>query len=140
MDEDTREFMERELQGCMSRRSRWDSTFDLLLYGDVEYVAQLLESGRPMPFAIAQLFAKALRGGQGLPFRLEVVANPKPGQKRPGRRPEDHGLRDLDLAAQMSKRMTAGATYDDAARAVASELGVGERTVKKAYSRNKNRQ
>ena len=116
------------------RTSQWAAAVDSLQNGRMELFSDLLERGVPIPIEIGRILALAARGGVGLPFRLEVIANAKPGQKRPGRLPERHTLRNISLACRMTQKMSEGNRYDDAARLVADECCIGERTVKQAYS------
>ena len=111
--------------GLVSRRSDVE-------YGKVEQLAELLEKrADPVPVEVRRLLAAALRGAEDLPFRLEL-------KHKVGRRPELHTLRDMTMATRMAALME-NLAYDDAARRVADELGIGERTVKNAYSKHKDR-
>jgi hypothetical protein len=117
------------------RGSKYRPAIVALEYGSVGLLADLLEGGEPIPPEAGKIIAAALRGGTGLPYRLVLFANPKAGQKRAGRWPEYHALRDMVLAEQMHKRMVDGTSYDKAAEEIADAYGIGERTVKAAYSR-----
>jgi integrase len=120
------------------KQSRYWAAIQSLAFGKVELLADALERGEVIPLEAGEILATALRDGTGLPFRLKLIANPKPGAKRAGRWPENHFGRDIVLAEQMSKKMAAGNTYDDAADMVAKDCGVGDRTVKTAYSKYDN--
>lgn len=125
-----------------ARQSAWDhSLWKLALsgmaFGDCKYAAELLERGEPIPIQAAQVLARALLGDNRLPFRLELIANPKPGQKRSGRWPENNSWRDANLAMKMIQAMANGDTYAKAAERVAERYRFSERLVKLAYSKHK---
>jgi hypothetical protein len=114
------------------QRTAWFPAAQLLAYGKMEQLAHLLESrDEPVPVEVRRLLAAALRGADDLPFRLEL-------KHKTGRRPELHTLRDMTMATRMAALMQDGLAYDDAALKVADELGIGERTVKAAYSKYKD--
>jgi hypothetical protein len=117
--------------------SPWAKAVEDLMFGDIKMMAALLECGEPIPNELGKILAKALRGGESLPFRLKLIANPKPGSKRAGRWPARNEFRDKVLAALMKKHMLEGLSYDDAAMEVAKG-GIGERLVKDAYSKYQN--
>lgn len=115
--------------------SPWKSAIDALCFGEVNPMAQLLEKGEPIPQELGKILANALIKNPELPFRFELIANPRKGSKRSGRRPEKNYMRDIMLAARMFKRMQEGQSYDEAATAVAEGEGMGDRTIKLAYNK-----
>lgn len=118
-------------------RTPWAPALQLLMYGRAEYLAQLLERGRPLHPEAGAILARALRGGEGLPFRLDLQANAPPGKKKAGRLPALNTLRGINIATAVHSDMESGASYDVAVRQVAERFGLGERTVKGAYSKFK---
>jgi len=117
--------------------SPWMLAIDSMCRGDTNYAADLVERCEPIPIELARGLAAALRGDKNLPFRLEAIGNPKPGQKRPGRRVENHAWRDIVLAMRVYDTMNEGKSFEEAVKDVALRYAFGESLVRKAYTEQK---
>jgi hypothetical protein len=114
--------------------SPWMLAIDSMCRGDTSHAADLFERCEPIPVELARGLAAALRGDKNLPFRLEAIGNPKPGQKRPGRRVENHAWRDIVLASLVYDTMNEGKSFEEAVKDVAVHYALGESLVRKAYT------
>jgi len=117
--------------------SPWMLAIDGMCHGDTSYAADLFERCERIPAELARALAAALRGDKNLPFRLEAIGNPKPGQKRPGRRVENLAWRDIFLASRVYDAMNEGKSFEEAVKDIAVHYALGESLVRKAYTEQK---
>jgi hypothetical protein len=122
------------------KQTPWDTALKLLAHGRPEQLALLLEKGGEIHPEAGKILACALRGGEGLPFRLVLTGKAKQGQGRSGRWPALTAERDIRLAAAVQRERDKGHSVDAAARSVAKRVGVrvGDRAVKAAYEKHKD--
>ena len=115
--------------------SPWWPAFTALESGNVNLLAEMFENANyQIPDELRQVMAVALRGGKGLPFRLDLIRQSESGG-RPGASRRFTFFRDVCLARRV---IDAGGNRGDAIRDVASEFGVGDKTIESAYDKYKN--